>query len=179
LKKEVAGSRAVGFTNKDAYNALTVDNKKHLDGTDTNILMEKRNQRLLPLNLMKKQVSPVFFWRDSLIREDCNLFGDVVVFDTTYRTNKYDMICIPFVGINYYNKNIMLGCGFILNEKIKSFIWLFQTLLSSMDEKHPMTIMMEQAPSIAAVIRSVFLQAKHRLYIWHIMKNFKIHIRML
>ena len=58
------------------------------------------------------------FWRDSMMREDYNIFGDVVVFDTTYRTNKYDMICAPFVGMNHHNKNIMLGCGFILNERI-------------------------------------------------------------
>ena len=111
------------------------------------------------------------------MREDYNIFGDVVVFDTTYRTNKYDMICVSFVGMNHHNKNIMLECRFILNERIESFIWLFQTFLSSMGGKHPMTIMTDQAPSIAATIRSVFPQAKHRLCIWHIIKNFKIHIK--
>jgi len=43
--------------------------------------------------------------------EDYNLFGDVVVFDTTYRTNEYEMTCASFVGMNHHNKNIMLGCG--------------------------------------------------------------------
>ena len=33
LKKEVGGSLALGFTNKDAYNALTSDKRKNLDGT--------------------------------------------------------------------------------------------------------------------------------------------------
>ena len=42
-----------------------------------------------------------------------------------------------------------------------------------------MTIMTDQALSIAAAIRSVFPQAKHRLCIWHIIENSKIHIRML
>jgi len=113
------------------------------------------------------------------MRQDYNIFGDVVVFDITYRTKKYDMICAPFVRMNHHNKNFMLRCGFILNERLESFIWLFQTFLSSMGGKHLMTIMTDQAPSIAAAIRSVFPKAKHRLCIWHIIENSKIHIRML
>jgi len=50
------------------------------------------------------------------------LFGDLLVFDTTYRTNKYDMICAPFVGMNHRVMNVMFGCGYFMNEKIKSFI---------------------------------------------------------
>ena len=45
LKKEISGSPALGFTNKDAYDALTTDKRKNLDGTDTNTLMEKLNQK--------------------------------------------------------------------------------------------------------------------------------------
>jgi len=44
--------------------------------------------------------------------EDYTLFGDLVVFDTTYRTNKYDMICAPFIGVNNYAMNVMFGCSF-------------------------------------------------------------------
>ena len=33
------------------------------------------------------------FWRDSRSRIDYNSFGDVICFDTTYRTNKDNMIC--------------------------------------------------------------------------------------
>ena len=40
------------------------------------------------------------FWRDSMMKEDYMIFGDVVVFDTTYQTNKYNLICAPIVGIN-------------------------------------------------------------------------------
>ncbi|KAL8461597.1 hypothetical protein ACS0TY_032903 [Phlomoides rotata] len=40
------------------------------------------------------------FWRDSMMKEDYAIYGDVMVFDTTYRTNKYELICAPFVGVN-------------------------------------------------------------------------------
>jgi len=38
--------------------------------------------------------------------------GDLLVFDMTYRTNRYQMICAPFVSINHHAKNVMVGCGF-------------------------------------------------------------------
>ena len=53
-----------------------------------------------------------FFWRDKQMLEDCIFFGDFVVFDTTYRTNKNDMICTPFVWMNHHAMNFMFGCGF-------------------------------------------------------------------
>ncbi len=51
---------------------------------------------------------------------DYDCFGDVLVFDTTYRTNKYNLICAPFVGINYHWQNVMFGCAFLLDETTES-----------------------------------------------------------
>ena len=64
---------------------------------------------------------------------DYMLFGDLLVFDTKYRTNRYEMICAPFVCMNHHAKNVMVGCGLLMNEKIKSFMWLFETFLEVMD----------------------------------------------
>ncbi|KAH9768887.1 protein FAR1-RELATED SEQUENCE [Citrus sinensis] len=58
-------------------------------------------------------------------------FGDVVTFDTTYLTNKYDMPFAPFVGINHHGQSILLGCGLISHEDTETFTWLFETWLSS------------------------------------------------
>jgi len=46
------------------------------------------------------------------------LFGDLFAFDTTYRTNRYEIICTTFVYTNHHTKNAMMGCGFLSNEKI-------------------------------------------------------------
>ena len=50
------------------------------------------------------------------MKEDYILFGDLAIHDTTYRRNKYDMICNPFVGVNHHGSNVMFGSGFLLNE---------------------------------------------------------------
>ena len=148
LKKEVGSSPALGFTNKDAYNALASDKRKNLDGTHGNPLMGKLNQRKVDdqnfyfaFEFDEGASLTSIFWRDTIMQDDYDLFGDVVIFDTTYKTNKYNMICALFVGMNHLNKNGMLGCGFILNERIESFIWLFRTFLAAIGGKHPRTIM--------------------------------------
>jgi hypothetical protein len=42
------------------------------------------------------------FWVDERSRAAYDFFGDVIVFDTTYLTNKYDMPFAPFVGWSIY-----------------------------------------------------------------------------
>ena len=36
-------------------------------------------------------------------------FGDVVVFDMTYITNKFKIPFAPFVGVNHHGKSILFG----------------------------------------------------------------------
>ncbi|XP_031111858.1 protein FAR1-RELATED SEQUENCE 5-like [Ipomoea triloba] len=110
---------------------------------------------------------------------DYELFGDLLVHDTTHRTNKYDMICGPFVGMNHHCMNVMFGCGFLLNERIESFVWLFRSFLRSMNGKSPQSIMTDQCAAMAAAISQVFPTSRHRLCIWHIGENSKKHIKGL
>ncbi|KAF1872558.1 hypothetical protein Lal_00016860, partial [Lupinus albus] len=50
-------------------------------------------------------------------------FGDVVVFDTTYRINCYDMPLGLWVRIDNHGNSILFGCVLLRDEKIHSFIW--------------------------------------------------------
>ncbi|KAK8935491.1 Protein FAR1-RELATED SEQUENCE 5 [Platanthera zijinensis] len=49
-----------------------------------------------------------FFWVDSRSRNDFLTFGDVVVFDVTYKTNKFMMSFAPFIGVNHHRQSILL-----------------------------------------------------------------------
>jgi len=111
--------------------------------------------------------------------KDYTLFTYLMVFDTTYHTNKYDMICAPFVGMNHYEMNVMFSCTFLMNEKFESFIWLFMTFLKSMVGKHPITVITDQMFSMAASIKTMFPFACHRLCCWHIIENLRKRIGAL
>jgi len=99
---------------------------------------------------------------------DYLLFGDLLVLDTTYRTNKFYNDVYPICSYEPPYKYFMVGCGFFINEKVKSFIWLFNTFLRSMDGIALKTIMTNQAFSMA--------NADCRLCGWHIQEISRCHI---
>ena len=189
LRNEAGGSPSLGFSERDAYNSVANEVKRTLDGGDANHLMcvlEARcgNEQdfFYKFKLDADDYLTCFFWRDTQMKCDYMLFGDLVVFDTTYRTNRYEMICAPFVCMNHHAKNVMVGCGFLMNEKIESFVWLFETFFEAMGNVQLKTMMTDQAFSMGSAIEKVFPLAKHRLCTWHILENSKKnidHLRVL
>ncbi|XP_021770663.1 protein FAR1-RELATED SEQUENCE 5-like [Chenopodium quinoa] len=162
LSKEVGGSLNLGCTRKDIYNALDVEKSNRLDDSDCNQSIKYFAQRqakesdfYYEFEVDETNSLTCTFWRDGRMKRDYKFFGDMMVFDTTYRTNKYDMICALFVGMNYHCNNVMFGMGFVLDEKTASFIWLFESFMRLMGGgRHPTTIMTNQTPSIAAGIQN-------------------------
>ncbi|KAM1790046.1 hypothetical protein ACFX14_034059 [Malus domestica] len=103
------------------------------------------------------------FWADARSRATYEEFGDVVTFDTTYLTNKYDMPFAPFVGVNHHGQSILLGCGLISREDTDSFIWLFRTWLACMSGHAPSGIITDQDKAMKKAIEVVFPNTRHRL----------------
>ncbi|XP_050157481.1 protein FAR1-RELATED SEQUENCE 5-like [Malus sylvestris] len=99
-------------------------------------------------------------------------FGDVVTFDTTYRTNKYDMPFAPFTGVNHHWQSIQFGCAHLQDETKVTFLWLFETWLEAIGGRHPITIITEQDLAMKGAIAKVFPNTHHRLCLWHIKKKF-------
>ena len=43
------------------------------------------------------------FWSDFTSRLDYACFGDVVAFDSTYKTNKYNLPFVVLIGVNHHH----------------------------------------------------------------------------
>ena len=95
-------------------------------------------------------------------------FHDVIIFDTTYLTNKYDMSFAPFIGLNHHSESIILGCGLLSDEDTDSFVWVFRQWLQSMCGIAPKAIIMDQCRAMRRAIEIVFLETVHCWCIWHI-----------
>jgi hypothetical protein len=80
-------------------------------------------------------------WTNGKSRMQYNLFGDAITFDTTYRTNQYDMPFGLFVGVNNHFQSIILGGVLLTNEKTETFEWVFKEFVSLMGGKPPLTIL--------------------------------------
>ena len=111
------------------------------------------------------------FWADARSQATWESFGDVLCFDTTYLTNKYDMSFAPFVGVNHHGQSILLGCGLLSSEDTNAFVWLFQTWLRCMSNRPPKGIVTDQCKAMQNAIEFVFPNVSHRWCLWHIMKK--------
>lgn len=67
-----------------------------------------------------------FFWDDAKSRMDYSYFGDVVCFDPTYNTNRYDMPFVPIVGVNHHYQTVLFGGALLYSESEESFEWVIK-----------------------------------------------------
>lgn len=84
------------------------------------------------------------FWADAHTRAAYESFGDVITFDPTYFTNRYDMPFAPFIGVNHQGQ---FGCGLISTEDTESFEWLFRSFLRCMSGNPPSGVITDSMKS--------------------------------
>jgi zinc finger SWIM domain-containing protein 3 len=111
------------------------------------------------------------FWSDSQCQLDYEAFGDVVIFDSTYQTNLYNMTFVPFIGLNHHRSTVIFGCEIISHETSESYVWMLQTFSEAMSQKHLISVITDGDLAIQKAIRVVWPNSNHRLCIWHIKQN--------
>nr|KYP41042.1 Protein FAR1-RELATED SEQUENCE 3 [Cajanus cajan] len=60
------------------------------------------------------------------------------------------------IGINYHWQNIFLGFAFLADEKVYSFVWLFETFSKAMRGHKPVMVIIDQDLAMKIVIEKVF-----------------------
>ncbi|KAK6915080.1 MULE transposase domain [Dillenia turbinata] len=111
------------------------------------------------------------FWADARSRAACSYFGDVVFFDNTYLSGKYEVPLVAFVGLNHHGQSVLLGCGLLAGETKESYVWLFKAWLMSVFSQAPQTIITDRCKALQGAIMEVFPRSLHRIGLSHIMKK--------
>jgi len=57
-------------------------------------------------------------------------FGDVIIIDSTYGKNRFDMVIVNFVCIDAFGKSRIIGFGLLSCEEVESYIWIFEKFLN-------------------------------------------------
>ncbi|KAH6788466.1 hypothetical protein C2S51_003472 [Perilla frutescens var. frutescens] len=176
MEKDSAGVDNIGFTIEDAYDRMgRIKLQTRVPRDDANALYQY---------LSEKAQEPGFYWdgmmddegrlvnffiRDGRSALDYDCFGDVMIVDTTiFETNRCDLMCATFEGINHHRCNVLFGIAFMSDETTRSFEWLFSTFLEAMRGKEPEVIFSDQCRALMNGIDYYFLSAHHRFCQWHV-----------
>ncbi|XP_020576090.1 protein FAR1-RELATED SEQUENCE 5-like [Phalaenopsis equestris] len=184
LATEVDGVENLECTRQDAYNFIQRDKRSKIEQSDANSLlqlfMERQNEdNKFAWDFLSDEEGRLtsFFWSDGSCRLYYDFFGDVIIFVISYHLNKYNLCYAPFVGINHHRQNVLFDVGFLSEEMIESFKWLFKTFIRIMDDKHPITIFTDHDQAMTRAIVDCLPYTRHKLCQWHIYKKFwsKVH----
>nr|GEZ16974.1 protein FAR1-related sequence 5-like [Tanacetum cinerariifolium] len=157
------------------------DLNAHIGEGDAKILITKMNNRKLHVDnfsfeyvVENSQLSELF-WADEMSKYNYKEFGDTVSFDATFRTNKYNMVFVPFTGIDNHRKCVTFGAGMLSNETTKSNKWLLTCFLKAFNNQ-PRLVITDQDPAMKNAITSVFNELTHRLCMWHIINKLPLKV---
>ncbi|XP_076918408.1 protein FAR1-RELATED SEQUENCE 7-like [Bidens hawaiensis] len=110
------------------------------------------------------------FWADEISKKNYLAFGDIISFDVTFKTNKYNIVFVPFTAIDNHCRNVTVGAGLLSSESIESYSWLLKVFLDSFSIA-PKVVVTDQDPAMKQAISFVLPNSRHRLCMWHIMKK--------
>lgn len=97
------------------------------------------------------------------------VFGDVVVFDTTYHLYAYDRPVGVWFGLDNNGNTIFFACVLLQDERPHSFRWALQSFVYLMDGKYPQTMLTDLDMGLKDAILNVLPNTKHAFSIWHIL----------
>ncbi|XP_027169253.1 protein FAR1-RELATED SEQUENCE 5-like [Coffea eugenioides] len=183
MGKEAGGMGNMGYTREDLKLYLRTRRERSLKYGEAGSMLNYFQEQTLEnpsffhaVQLDCEEQITNIFWADAGMLIDYKFFGDVVTFDTTYKTNKEYRPLGVFVDFNQHRQIVIFGAALMYDETIDSFKWVFGTFLETMCGKRPSTILTDQDHAMAAALSVVMPETFHGLCTFHIRRNFMKHL---
>jgi zinc finger SWIM domain-containing protein 3 len=180
---QVGGSLNLSYTLCDHKNYLRGKRQREMAYGQTGSMLMYFQEQIADnlsfqyaLQMDREEQIANIFWVDAKMIIDYAYFGDVVSFDTTFRTNKERRSFGVFVEFNLFRETMVFGVVLMYDETFESFKWLFETFLKAHNGKQPKTIYTDQDAAMRKVVKEVFVEAWHGLCTFHIMHNVLKHL---
>ncbi|XP_028114646.1 protein FAR-RED IMPAIRED RESPONSE 1-like [Camellia sinensis] len=78
---------------------------------------------------------------DSKSRADYVKFGDMLIFDSTYRTNAYKKPFVMLAGVTNHFRTTIFACVLLANETFDTYTWVLEIFMEAMGNKAPMSVL--------------------------------------
>ncbi|KAA8518263.1 hypothetical protein F0562_015854 [Nyssa sinensis] len=180
---EFVGGQVEGQGSYDCKSYLHSRRMREMNKVEANCLLDylRRKQSEDPSFFYAVQLDinnclTNIFWANSQMMVDYGHFGDVVCFDTTYKTSKDCRPFAPFVGVNHHMQTVFFGAALLFDETSESFEWLFRTFIAAMSGQKPKSVLTDQDATIIKAVDLVLPETCHRICVWHIYQNALIHL---
>ncbi|RVW37768.1 Protein FAR1-related sequence 5 [Vitis vinifera] len=186
MVKQSGGHEHVGFTQKDIYNHVDAMRRSEIKDGDAEAALaylcgkaEMDSSFFYKFNIDEESRLANLFWADSTARMDYACFGDVLAFDTTYRTNAYKKPLVVLVGVNHHHQTVVFGCALLIDESVGTYEWVLETFLDAMMNKKPISVVTDGDKAMRKAIKKVLPDTCHRLCSWHLQRNAftNVHIK--
>ncbi|XP_071902772.1 protein FAR1-RELATED SEQUENCE 5-like [Coffea arabica] len=178
IMKLCGGYQYVLFTMKDLYNRMNGGRMEEIADGDAKgvvayLFTKKDADSEVYFNFTVTYNGRLgrLFWLDSRSKEDYKYYGDIVVFNSIYNTNRYPYPLVVIYGINNHFCMFIFACVTVPDEEVKTYEWILNNFLEVIDGKQPLSIVTNEAPQMRKAIKMCFLNAKHRFCSWHIQQN--------
>ncbi|XP_074374368.1 protein FAR1-RELATED SEQUENCE 5-like [Apium graveolens] len=174
------GNDKVGFNVQHVRNVLRDQIKKRFDIIDAQAglnFLHRLNEESVSKYFNRTEFDEenrlkCLVWIDQRCLMAYQNFGDVVAFDTTYRTNRYAMTFVQFTRVNPHYQSVIFGFALMRDEYTSTFKWILHTWLEGVGNKPPLTIITDQDQAMASVIADALPNTTHLLCSWHISQKF-------
>ncbi|XP_059597879.1 protein FAR1-RELATED SEQUENCE 5-like [Vitis vinifera] len=186
MVKQSGGHEHVGFTQKNIYNHVNAMRRSEIKDGDAEAALaylcgkaEMDASFFYKFNIDEESRLANLFWADSTARMDYACFGDVLAFDTTYRTNAYKKPLVVLVGVNHHHQTVVFGCALLIDESVGTYEWVLETFLDAMMNKKPISVVTDGDKAMRKAIKKVLPDTCHRLCSWHLQRNAftNVHIK--
>ncbi|KAL6179131.1 hypothetical protein ACLB2K_050647 [Fragaria x ananassa] len=128
MVEQAAGYSIMGFTIKDLYNKLDQQRRTSRFESDSEgalsymrALAAKDPHFICRFTIDLEDRLVDIFWRDGNSFVDYQCCGNVLIFDSTYKTNVYNMPLVLFVGTNNYRGSLIFGAALISDETAETY----------------------------------------------------------
>ena len=152
------------FGNEDANNLLKILSNKNIihkiDIDETNHTIKK-----------------LIFATPQMLN-NYKLYGDIMLIDSTYRVNHYNIPLIVYSGVDSGGRNVIFGLSVVNDETEETHQWCFREFFS-IHQKLPQICITDQDLALMAVLNKNYPQVTHLLCQWHILQNLKKHFSFL
>ncbi|KAK9668936.1 hypothetical protein RND81_13G096900 [Saponaria officinalis] len=97
-------------------------------------------------------------------------YPHVVLIDSTYKTNTYNMALVEVVGVTPAGSSFLISCVLIPSESEEGYTWLLRKLMEILEctGASPSVFVTDRELGLVRALRSLFRETPHLLCRWHV-----------